>query len=191
MHSSIDSAGWIRCFVRIIPGDPPMTIARAHLVNPSVTRWYHCDALRATGLPARGRDARPQKLDRTSARGGCWAVSSPPAEPGCGKSPSVWACTTWRTWAAARRDDAVPKAGFQARLHFTWVSRPHQFNRRHASSTCRGVVRVFRRPPPWRVPNRGSGHGLEERLRESLLVRLPPGGVREWPRKTLGRTRSR
>jgi len=28
--------------VRIIPGDPPVTIARAHLVDPSVTRWYHC-----------------------------------------------------------------------------------------------------------------------------------------------------
>ena len=42
MQSSIDSAGWIRRIVRIIPGDPPMTIARAHLVDPSVTRWYHC-----------------------------------------------------------------------------------------------------------------------------------------------------
>src|SRR5271165_6705510 len=28
--------------MRIIPGDPPMTIARAHLVDPAVTRWYHC-----------------------------------------------------------------------------------------------------------------------------------------------------
>src|SRR5271166_3758985 len=28
-----------------------------------------------------------------------WAVSSPPAEPGCGKSASGWAGTTWRTWA--------------------------------------------------------------------------------------------
>jgi hypothetical protein len=27
--------------VRIIPGDPPLTIARAHLVDPSMTRWYH------------------------------------------------------------------------------------------------------------------------------------------------------
>src|SRR5208283_720968 len=42
MQSSIDSAGWIRWIVQIIPGDPPMTIARAHLVDPSVTRWYHC-----------------------------------------------------------------------------------------------------------------------------------------------------
>jgi len=42
MHSSIDSAGWIRQIVRIIPGDPPLTIARAHLVDPSLTRWYHC-----------------------------------------------------------------------------------------------------------------------------------------------------
>ena len=42
MQSSIDSEGWIRKFVRIIPGDPAMTIARAHLVDPSVTRWYHC-----------------------------------------------------------------------------------------------------------------------------------------------------
>jgi len=42
MHSSIDSAGEIVQVVRIIPGDPPMTIARAHLVDPAVTRWYHC-----------------------------------------------------------------------------------------------------------------------------------------------------
>jgi hypothetical protein len=28
--------------MRITPGDPSMTIARAHLVDPSVTRWYHC-----------------------------------------------------------------------------------------------------------------------------------------------------
>src|SRR5271157_4911574 len=42
MQSSIDSAGWIRQIVRIIPGDPRMTIARAHLVDPAVTRWYHC-----------------------------------------------------------------------------------------------------------------------------------------------------
>ncbi len=42
MQSRIDPAGWIRSFVRIIPGDPHMTIARAHLVDPAVTRWYHC-----------------------------------------------------------------------------------------------------------------------------------------------------
>ena len=28
--------------MRIIPGDPPISIARAHLVDPAVTRWYHC-----------------------------------------------------------------------------------------------------------------------------------------------------
>ena len=39
---------------------------------------------------------------RSWPQAGCWAVSSPPAEPGFGKSPSVWVCTTWRTWAAAR-----------------------------------------------------------------------------------------
>src|SRR5271166_3778062 len=44
MQGRIDSASWIRWFVRIIPGDPPMTIARAHLVDPAVTRWYHCVA---------------------------------------------------------------------------------------------------------------------------------------------------
>ena len=38
---------------------------------------------------------------------------------------------------------------------------------------------------PLRITNRGSGHGLEERLRESLLVRLPPGGVRKWPLERL------
>src|SRR5271157_313586 len=62
-------------------------------------------------------------------RAGCWAVSSPPAEPGCGKSPSVWACTTWRTWAAARRDDAAPKAAFHGRLHFTLPETIARFRR--------------------------------------------------------------
>src|SRR5271157_1632223 len=42
MQSSIDSVGWIRSLVRITPGDPAMTIARAHPVDPTVTRWYHC-----------------------------------------------------------------------------------------------------------------------------------------------------
>ncbi len=28
--------------MRAIPGDPVTTIARAHLVDPAVTRWYHC-----------------------------------------------------------------------------------------------------------------------------------------------------
>ena len=60
-----------------------------------------------------GRDLRAAGEQRRELAGaiaeaggkaGCWAVSSPPAEPGCGKSPSAWACTTWRTWAAARRD---------------------------------------------------------------------------------------
>ena len=37
---------------------------------------------------------------RSWPQAGCWAVSSLPGKPGCGKSPSVWACTTWRTWAA-------------------------------------------------------------------------------------------
>jgi len=49
-----------------------MTIARAHLVDPICDPLVSlCDALRAAGLPARGRDVRPQKLDRTSARGTC------------------------------------------------------------------------------------------------------------------------
>jgi REP element-mobilizing transposase RayT len=28
--------------MRIIERDPTMTIARAHRVDPAVTRWYHC-----------------------------------------------------------------------------------------------------------------------------------------------------
>ena len=30
------------CGCRSTPGEPPMTIARAHLVDPTVSRWYHC-----------------------------------------------------------------------------------------------------------------------------------------------------
>src|SRR5271165_2537157 len=74
---------------------------------------------------------------RSWPQAGCWAVSSPPAVPGCGKSPSVWACTTWQTWAAARRDDADPKAGFQARLHFTWVSHPRPETLARLGQFCR------------------------------------------------------
>src|SRR5208337_3599936 len=44
-------------------------------------------------------------------------------------SPRVWACTTWRTWAAARRDDAAPKAEYQARLHFTLPETLARFRR--------------------------------------------------------------
>ena len=71
MQSRIDSAGWIRWFVRIIPGDPPMTIARAHLVDPSVTRCYHCVTccVRRAFLLREGMHT--EKLDRTSARGTC------------------------------------------------------------------------------------------------------------------------
>jgi len=72
------------------------------------------------GSNAENWQARLRKLAAGRLLGRFFAA----AEPGCGKSPSVWACTTWRTWAAARRDHAAPKAGFQARLHFTWVSHP-------------------------------------------------------------------
>ncbi len=79
---------------------------------------------------ARGCRRRPQA--------GCWAVSSPPDMPGCGKSPSVWTCTTWRTSAAARRRDAAPKAGFHARLHFTLSDTLARFRRsRRITLLCR------------------------------------------------------
>ena len=32
----------IDCVACNVSGDSPMTIARAHLVDPAVTRWYHC-----------------------------------------------------------------------------------------------------------------------------------------------------
>ena len=51
----------------------------------------------------------------------------------------------------SRCDDAAPKAGLQARLHFTWASQPHQLNRRHASSTCRGRGRGLPTSASWRV----------------------------------------
>ena len=36
----------------------------------------------------------------------CSAVSSPPVENGCAKSPHGWTCDAWQTWLAVRRDDA-------------------------------------------------------------------------------------
>ena len=44
--------------------------------------------------------ARLEKLSK----GGLLAASSRPVESACAKSPHAWACTTWRTWADARRD---------------------------------------------------------------------------------------
>src|SRR5271170_7892560 len=42
MHCNLDTGRPNRYGVRINPGKPLMTIARAHLVDPTVTRWYHC-----------------------------------------------------------------------------------------------------------------------------------------------------
>src|SRR5208337_2452562 len=81
--------------------------------------------LERLGNNAENWQARLQKLSA----GRLLGRSSPPAVPGCGKSPSVWACTIWRTWAAARRDDPAPKAGFQARLHFTLPETLARFRR--------------------------------------------------------------
>ena len=36
----------------------------------------------------------------------CSAVSSPPVENGCVKSPHGWTCDAWQTWLAVRRDNA-------------------------------------------------------------------------------------
>ncbi len=106
-----------------------------------------------TFSPATGR-----RGCRSWPQAGCWAVSSPPAVPGCGKSPSVWACTTWQTWAAARRDDAAPKTGFQARLHFTLpetLARAGRFCRKLSmSGSCGGSLATY-------APMPGSPTALE------------------------------
>ena len=49
-----------------------MTIARAHLVDPAVSRWYHCvtRCVRRAFLLGRGTPG-PQGLDRTPAAGTC------------------------------------------------------------------------------------------------------------------------
>src|SRR5271154_4323420 len=38
MHRNLDT----RSLDRTNLGEPPRTIARAHLVDPTVSRWYHC-----------------------------------------------------------------------------------------------------------------------------------------------------
>jgi hypothetical protein len=43
--------------------DPPVVTPRAHLVDPTVTRWQHCVTRSATRLPAQRRPARPQSSD--------------------------------------------------------------------------------------------------------------------------------
>jgi len=91
--------------------------------------------LERLGNNAENWQARLQKLSA----GRLLGRSSPPAVPGCGKSPSVWACTLWRTWAAARRDDSAPKAGFQARLHFTLPETLARFRRSCRKLTMSGA----------------------------------------------------
>ena len=53
-----------------------MTMARAHLVNPSVTRWYHCvtRCLRRAFLLGEAQGAEPghpQSMDLASPGGTC------------------------------------------------------------------------------------------------------------------------
>ena len=49
-----------------------MTMARAHLVDVSVTRWYHCitRCVRRAFLLGEGPE-RPQRMDRASAARTC------------------------------------------------------------------------------------------------------------------------
>ena len=63
-----------------------MTIARAHLVDPAVTRWYHCVSLGSVSLgrvdlggqPPRSTrpDARTPMPADPDARAGIWSVSA-------------------------------------------------------------------------------------------------------------------
>ncbi len=59
-----------------------MTIARAHLIDPAVTRWYHCvtRCVRRAFLLGEGPNDR-----------------------------YVSACAACRTWAVARRHNAGPR----------------------------------------------------------------------------------
>ena len=51
MQWNLDSLEQFGQPLRITPGDPPMTMARAHLVDVSVTRWSSSQgALRDPGL---------------------------------------------------------------------------------------------------------------------------------------------
>jgi hypothetical protein len=47
-------------------GDPPITMARAHLVDPAVTRWYHCvtRCVRRAFLLSEGPLDRRERIDR-------------------------------------------------------------------------------------------------------------------------------
>jgi hypothetical protein len=42
MHCSLDPGRELCYRLSIIIGGTAMTMARAHLVDPSVSRWYHC-----------------------------------------------------------------------------------------------------------------------------------------------------
>jgi hypothetical protein len=62
----------------ITPGDPSITMARAHLVDPAVTRWYHCvtRCVRLSFLLSEGPVDRRQLFDqRLQEPAGILAVS--------------------------------------------------------------------------------------------------------------------
>jgi len=56
-----------------------MTIARAHLVDPSVARWYHCitRCVRRAFLLGEGPGDRKRRSDR-GFRGSGWTISRAP-----------------------------------------------------------------------------------------------------------------
>ena len=94
-----------------------MTIARAHLIEPSVTRWYHCvtRCVRRAFLLGEGTDDRKLWIDRAPAqrpgrpdwkgceRAGCWGDSSQAAGSDCAMWRSAWVCAGCPTWPVARR----------------------------------------------------------------------------------------
>jgi hypothetical protein len=64
-----DEAVYIGRTVRIIPGDPTMTIAPALLVNPAVTRWYHCVTRCVRRAFVAGEGINGRKVQVTTDRG--------------------------------------------------------------------------------------------------------------------------
>ena len=111
-----------------------MTIARAHLIDPSLTRWYHCvtRCVRRAYLLGNEEHNRKEWIEsRLEELANCfavavggfsvmnnyWVASLPRAKRSCRRSPNACTCDTWSISPGVLPDERILSYGSDQSRH--------------------------------------------------------------------------